>query len=267
MSLKPLTPKSKIKLSDADATYSGKGPTGNKDIEDATEKETDRISDLQRVFYADARHALLIVLQGRDAAGKDGTIRKVFSAVNPQGCTVHSFKAPTDTERAHDYLWRVHAAVPARGMIGIFNRSHYEDVIVPRVHGDIDHRECKRRFRQIVDFERMLSEEKVVILKFMLHISREEQKRRLEERLEEPKKRWKFQEGDLDDRKRWDAFGEAYEDLLKHTSTKWAPWYVVPADDKKIRNWLISRTIAQTLAGLGLRYPNPHPEVERLRIE
>src|SRR5262249_55095452 len=156
---------------------------------------------------------------------------------NPQGCSVTSFKAPTDTERAHDFLWRVHQAIPPRGMIGIFNRSHYEDVLVPRVHDQIDEEEWTRRFRQINDFEQVLTEQRVVILKFMLHISPDEQKRRLNERLANPKKNWKFRRDDLDDRSRWDRFTDAYRDVLKATSSKWAPWYVVPADDKKVRNW------------------------------
>src|SRR4051812_825078 len=178
MKLTPVTSRAKLTLDDDEARAHGKLKSG-KALAKATQEEVDRISDLQRVFYADARHALLIILQGRDAAGKDGTIRKVFSAVNPQGCAVTSFKAPTDAERRHDFLWRVHPAVPARGMIGIFNRSHYEDVLVPRVHGEIEEDEWKRRYRQINDFERMLAEQSVVILKFMLHISSDEQKERL----------------------------------------------------------------------------------------
>ncbi len=264
--LKPVTSRTHLELGDADATWTGVQHS-KKELEKLTDKDVDRLADLQRVFYADARHALLIVLQGRDAAGKDGTIRKVFTAVNPQGCAVTSFKTPTPTELAHDFLWRIHAAVPARGMIGIFNRSHYEDVIVPRVHETISADECKTRYRQIVDFERMLTEQNVIILKFMLHISRDEQKRRLEERLESPKKRWKFRAGDLDDRARWGAFTEAYRDLLHATSTRWAPWYVVPADDKKVRNWLVSRTIADRLESLDLRYPDAHPEIEGITID
>jgi PPK2 family polyphosphate:nucleotide phosphotransferase len=263
--LKAVTSRSKLELSDSDATLDGE--YDKSDARKATDEHIDRISELQRVFYADARHALLIILQGRDAAGKDGTVRKVFSAVNPQGCTVASFKAPTENERSHDYLWRIHAAVPARGMIGIFNRSHYEDVLVPRVHGDISSDECDTRYRQICDFERMLSEQKVIILKFMLHISRDEQKSRLEKRLTQPNKRWKFRAGDLDDRRKWDAFTEAYRDMLHATSTKWAPWYVVPADDKKVRNWLVSRAIAETLESLDLRYPDPEPGIDELSID
>src|SRR5262245_30533404 len=195
MKLKPVDSKRSARLADSDARVKNLGMSEN-EVEDATRDEVAKISELQRVFYADARFALLIVLQGRDAAGKDGTIRKVFTAVNPQGCTVTSFKAPTELERHHDFLWRIHHVVPERGMIGIFNRSHYEDVLVPRVHDEIDANECRRRYRHISDFERMLSEQHVVILKFFLHISRDEQKRRLNERLRNRNKNWKFRIGD-----------------------------------------------------------------------
>jgi len=263
--LTPVKPRTKPELAAEDATASGEVEKG-KTLKKATKKEIKRISKAQRLFYADARHSLLIILQGRDAAGKDGTIRKVFSAVNPQGCTVTSFKAPTDAERTHDFLWRVHQAVPGRGMIGIFNRSHYEDVLVPRVHELIDEAEWTRRYRQINDFERLLTEQKVVVLKFMLHISPDEQKRRLNDRLSDSKKNWKFRKEDLDDRSRWERFTGAYRDLLQATSTKWAPWYVVPADDKKVRNWLIARTIADALEALDPQYPKPDPEVEGVEI-
>jgi PPK2 family polyphosphate:nucleotide phosphotransferase len=266
MRLKPVGSKRSIRLSDSDARVDGPVKTGAA-LEKASQKETDRISELQRVFYADARHALLIVLQGRDASGKDGTIRKVFGAVNPQGCAVASFKAPTDLELRHDYLWRVHQQIPPRGMIGIFNRSHYEDVLVPRVHGLIDKKTWIERYDQINDFERMLSGNGVVILKFMLHISRAEQKRRLLDRLTDESKNWKFRAGDLDDRRQWSDFTKAYRGLLANTSTKWAPWFVVPADDKHVRDWLIARKIADTMERLKLAYPAPDPSVVGLEIE
>ena len=236
-------------------------------LERATEKQVKRISHLQRVLYADARYALLIVLQGRDASGKDGTIQRVFTAVNPQGCTVASFKAPTELEQRHDFLWRVHAQVPPRSMIGIFNRSHYEDVLVPRVRGSIKKKEWLARYDQINDFEEMLSRNGVVILKFMLHISRDEQKRRLMERLTDETKNWKFRVGDLEDRAKWEDYTEAYEGALKHTSTKSAPWYIVPADDKDIRDWLVARTIADALDELDLRYPPADPSVLGLHFD
>ncbi len=266
MKLKPVDSKRSIKLDDYHARAHG-GVKSGKSLERATEKHVKRISDLQRVLYADARYALLIVLQGRDAAGKDGTIRKVFTAVNPQGCTVASFKAPTELEQRHDFLWRVHAQIPQRGMIGIFNRSHYEDVLVPRVHGSIAKKEWLARYDEINDFEKMLHHNGVVILKFMLHVSREEQKRRLMERLADETKNWKFRVGDLEDRAKWLDFTKAYEGLLKHTSTKWAPWYIVPADDNDVRDWLVARTIADALDKLDLRYPPADPEVLSLEFE
>jgi PPK2 family polyphosphate:nucleotide phosphotransferase len=265
MKLKPVTSKRDIHLDDAHARPSGRTKSEN-EIERQTLDETSRVSELQRVLYADARYALLVVLQGRDASGKDGTIRKVFSAVNPQGCSVTSFKTPTELEQRHDFLWRVHQQVPARGMIGIFNRSHYEDVLVPRVHELVPKKVWSERYDQINDFERMLEANHVVQLKFMLHISRDEQKRRLIERLTDPTKNWKFLVSDLEDRARWDDFTKAYRGILSHTSTKWAPWYIVPADDKNVRNLLIARTIADTLASLDLRYPKADPAIVGLAI-
>ena len=236
------------------------------ELERETAKYSDRISNLQRVFYADARYAMLIILQGRDASGKDGTIRKVFSAVNPQGCSVSSFKAPTEYEQQHDFLWRVHQQVPARGMIGIFNRSHYEDILVPRVHGSVSKKVWTARYGQINNFEAMLASNSVVILKFLLHISHAEQKKRLVERIADPRKNWKFRAGDLDDRALWDDFTRAYRGILANTSTTAAPWYIVPADDKDVRNMLIARAIADRLAMLRLRYPPADPSILGLEI-
>src|SRR4051812_43610523 len=191
MKLEPVSGKHSIHLDDAHGVVHGHVKSG-RDLEKAPDALVDRISDLQRVLYADGRFALLIVLQGRDASGKDGTIRKVFTAVNPQGCTVATFKAPTELEQRHDFLWRIHQQVPARGMIGIFNRSHYEDILVPRVHRLVPKKVWSARYEQVNEFERMLSANGVVLLKFMLHISRDEQKRRLEARLEDETKNWKF---------------------------------------------------------------------------
>ena len=266
MKLKPVTSKKQIRLDDRDALVHGNVKEGD-ELEEASQKEVERISELQRVFYADARFAMLIVLQGRDASGKDGTIRRVFGAVNPQGCTVSSFKVPTELERHHDFLWRVHQQIPPRGTIGIFNRSHYEDIIVPRVHKLVPKKVWTARYDQINDFERMLSANGVVILKFLLHISRDEQKRRLQDRLTDRSKNWKFRAGDLDDRRQWTDFTKAYRGILERTSTDWAPWYVVPADDKKVRDWLIARTIADCMDGLGLEYPKPDPSVAGIEIE
>jgi len=263
--LKPVGAKASIRLDDDDAHVDV--DDSEEELERATAKQVARIAELQRVFYADARFALLIVLQGRDASGKDGTIRKVFSAVNPQGCSVTSFKAPTEAELQHDYLWRVHAHVPPRSMIGIFNRSHYEDILVPRVHDLVPKKVWTARYEQINDFERMLVANGVVILKFMLHISRDEQKKRLMERITDPTKNWKFRLGDLDDRKRWDDFTKAYHGILSHTSTKDAPWFIVPSDDKDVRNYLIARTIADSLDALDLRYPPPDDNIVGVHIE
>jgi PPK2 family polyphosphate:nucleotide phosphotransferase len=264
--LEPITSKKDIHLDDSHASVKGK-VKDDEELEEEAEAETSRISDLQRVLYADGRYALLVVLQGRDASGKDGTIRKVFSAVNPQGCAVTSFGAPTELEQRHDFLWRIHQHVPARRSIGIFNRSQYEDILVPRVHKTLPRKVWSARYDQINDFEQMLDANGVVQLKFMLHVSREEQKRRLIERLTDATKNWKFREGDLDDRQRWDDFTKAYRGVLSHTSTAWAPWYLVPADNKKVRNLLIARTIADTLESLDLRYPKADPSIVGVTVE
>ena len=222
---------------------------------------------LQEMLYVDGRHKLLVVLQAIDAGGKDGTIRAVFEGVNPQGVTVASFKRPTDDELAHDYLWRAHQQVPRSGMITIFNRSHYEDVLVPRVHDLVPKHVWTARYDQINDFEHMLTANGVVILKFMLHVSRDEQKTRLMERLSDEEKNWKFRVEDLDDRARWDDFTKAYRGALSHTSTEWAPWFVVPADDKDVRDFLVARTIADRLKKLRLRYPPADPAVVGMKIK
>ena len=265
MKLDAVKDKRDIRLGDADARVRDPELSGDA-LEGETEKQIDRISDLQKVFYADARYALLIVLQGRDASGKDGTIKKVFSAVNPQGCSVSSFGVPTDLEQRHDFLWRIHQQIPPKRMFGIFNRSHYEDILVPRVHGLVPKKVWSARYEQINEFERMLARNDVVVLKFMLHISRDEQKERLIERLTNKKKNWKFRAGDLDDRARWEDFTKAYRGILENTSTKWAPWYVVPADDKDLRDYLIARRIADTLDKLPLRFPRADPDVVGLEV-
>jgi PPK2 family polyphosphate:nucleotide phosphotransferase len=264
--LQAVSPRSSVDLTDARACVRPPAPSED-ELERATERQVKRITKLQRVFYADGRFALLIILQGRDASGKDGTIRKVFGAVNPQGCVVHAFRAPTDVERAHDYLWRIHQRVPPKGMIGIFNRSQYEDILVPRVRKLVPPRVWRARYAQINEFERMLAANGVVILKFLLHISKAEQKRRFEDRLNDPDKQWKFRAADLDDRRHWRTFTATYRDILRRTSTAWAPWFVVPADDKDVRNYLLARAIADTLDGLKLRYPPPADSLDGVTIE
>ena len=219
----------------------------------------DEIDRLQDLFYADRRHKLLVVLQGTDTAGKDGTIRGVFGKTSALGVHAVGWKAPTETERAHDFLWRIHAAVPAAGEVTVFNRSHYEDVLVPVVRGWLDEAQTRERYAQINDFERMLAETGTVVLKFMLHISKDEQRQRLQARLDDPTKRWKFAAGDLEERKVWDLYQAAYQHLLAVTGTPWAPWIVVPADSKTQRNLVVATVVRDTLKALDLRYPEGDP--------
>ena len=225
------------------------------------------VDELQMKFWANRKRAMLVVLQGIDTAGKDGVIRKVMTALNPQGVTVHSFKKPSDAEAAHDYLWRVHSRCPARGEVAVFNRSHYEDVIVGRVHGFLERQEIARRHRQINDFERMLSEEGTTILKLFLHISKEEQKRRLESRLAQPAKHWKFNPEDLRDRVRFGEFLDAYSDVISATSTPYAPWHIIPADRKWYRNVVVAKLVVDTLKKLKLSYPPPAFDPATIKIE
>jgi PPK2 family polyphosphate:nucleotide phosphotransferase len=266
MKLKPVTKPQQIKLGDDDAARPDGIPRGD-ELDEAAKHERKRLEKLQSVLYADARYAVLVVLQGRDASGKDGTVKKVFRSVNPMGCEVTSFKAPTDLEQEHDFLWRIHQRIPRRRIIGIFNRSHYEDVIVPRVHKSITKKVWSARYDQINEFERMLAENSVVILKFFLHISRAEQKKRLEERLEDKKKNWKFRAGDLDDRALWTEYTAAYRDAIAKCSTSWAPWYIVPADDEDARDLLVARAIADRLDELDLKYPPLDTKLRDLEID
>lgn len=217
------------------------------------------IAMLQEQLYAENKHKLLIILQAMDTGGKDGVIRHVFEGVNPQGVRVASFKAPTSVELSHDYLWRVHQQVPAKGEIVIFNRSHYEDLLVVRVHGLVGEDVWQKRFQQINDFERMLSEEGTTILKFYLHIDLAEQAQRLLDRVEDPSKTWKFNPGDLEERKLWQQYMQAYEDLLNKTSSDWAPWYLVPANQKWYRNLVIASVVRDTLKSFDMHYP-PAPD-------
>jgi PPK2 family polyphosphate:nucleotide phosphotransferase len=229
-------------------------------------KHRDRLDALQEVFYASQKHALLIVIQGMDCAGKDGTIRHIFSGVNPQGCDVASFKVPTALEARHDFLWRVHAAVPPRGMINIFNRSHYEDVLSPRVHKQISQKEVRTRLDNINQFETMLSENGVIVLKFFLHISQKEQTARLQSRIDTPAKHWKLSDADFKERKFWDAYEVAYNDAIGATSHKHAPWFVIPADHKWYRNVAISKILADTLEDLKLEFPAPTLDAETIKL-
>ncbi len=233
----------------------------------AADENCNLLDELQERLYAEAKHGVLVVLQAMDTGGKDGTIESVFSAVDPQGCSVTSFKGPSTLELAHDYLWRIHQVVPAKGMIGIFNRSHYESVLVERVRNLVPKEVWSRRYKHINDFERLLSDEGFTIVKFFLHISKDEQKQRLEARLAKAEKQWKFNPGDLKERERWDDYQQAYEDALRECSTKHAPWYVVPADKKWFRNWVVSDVLVRTLKGLKMQYPPAAPGLDRIVIE
>jgi PPK2 family polyphosphate:nucleotide phosphotransferase len=226
-----------------------------------------RLESLQELMYAEHKHKLLIVLQATDTGGKDGTIRHVFEGVNPQGVRVANFKAPTAEELDHDYLWRVHRQVPGKGEMVIFNRSHYEDVLIVRVHNLVPREVWERRYAQINDYEHMLSEEGTTILKFFLHIDKDEQKERLQARLDEKEKRWKFNVADLNERKYWTEYQKAYEDMLSKTSTKWAPWYIVPANHKWYRNLVVATVIVDTLEALDMHYPEPQEDLDKIKIE
>ena len=220
-----------------------------------------RLGVLHARLYAESRRAVLLVLQGMDASGKDGVIRTVFTGVNPQGCRVEAFKAPTAEEVAHDFLWRVHARCPARGEIGIFNRSHYEDVVAVRVRKLTDERVWSKRYAHIVAFERLLTDEGTSVVKVFLHESKDEQRSRLQARVDDPEKRWKFRLGDLDDRAKWDEFQAAYEDVIRETSTDSAPWYVVPADHNWSRNLAVAEILVAALERLDPKLPAPDPAI------
>ncbi len=227
-------------------------------------KHTEKISKLQQKLYAQHKYAILLVLQGMDAAGKDGTIKHVMTGLNPQGCDVTSFKQPSTLEMDHDFLWRVHRAVPPRGMMGIFNRSHYEDVLVARVHNLVPEKVWSKRYEQIREFEKMLEQNDVAIAKFFLHISKDEQERRFQQRLTDPDKNWKSSPSDFTERKFWDEYQLAYEDALSKSSRKHAPWYAIPSDKKWFRDLAISQIVLDLMEDLHLKYPPPHstPPIE-----
>jgi PPK2 family polyphosphate:nucleotide phosphotransferase len=224
------------------------------------------LGDLHDRLFAEARRSVLLVLQGIDASGKDGVIRSVFTGLNPQGCRVVSFRAPTSTELQHDYLWRVHAQLPARGEICIFNRSHYEDVVAVRMLELAPKEVWSRRPGHIVEWERMLHDEGTALLKVFLNVSKEEQRKRFQERVDDPKKRWKFRKDDLEVRKRFDDYVRAWDDVIGETSTDWAPWYVVPADHNWVKAVAVAELLVTVLEGLKLRYPDPEDGVEGLVI-
>jgi PPK2 family polyphosphate:nucleotide phosphotransferase len=247
-------PGERIKLKERDPRDSSMF-AGQEETKAATAALAKEIDALQDRLYAEGARALLVILQGTDTSGKDGTIRSVFNATGPLGVSVTAFGPPTKTELAHDYLWRIHAACPRRGTIGIFNRSHYEDVLIGKVRGLASEEAIEQRYEQINAFERLLHENGTRVLKFMLHISKEEQKERLEQRLADPEKHWKFNPGDLEDRQMWDEYQGAYETMLHRCSTPWAPWHVVPADRKWVRNGVIAAIVRQVLEDMNPQYP------------
>ena len=242
--------------------------SGDKEADKArVDQLAGEIDTLQDILLANRKKRLLVILQGTDASGKDGTLRGVFARTSPLGVHTVGWKAPCEEELAHDYLWRIHRAMPAAGEITVFNRSHYEDVLVPTVNGWISKEQTRQRYAQINDFERMLTENGTILLKFMLHISKDEQRERLQERIDDESKHWKFSLGDLDVRKQWNEYQAAYAALLGATSTPWAPWIVVPADSKTHRNLMIATVVRDTLQSLNLSYPPAKKELRGMKIE
>ncbi len=260
-------PGHKIKLGDYDPEDKSQFSGGKKDGEPRLAELVQKLDELQELLYAEHRHKILVVLQALDTGGKDGTIRAVFEGVNPQGVHVASFKVPTPEEQDHDFLWRVHSQVPGKGQLVIFNRSHYEDVLVVRVHHLAPEKVWRKRYTAINNFEQMLAQEGTTILKFYLNVSRDEQKKRLQERLDDPKKRWKFNPADLKERALWDDYTSAYQDAISETSTEWAPWYVIPANDNWYRNLAVASVIVQALEDLKLKYPEPAEDLDRIVIQ
>ena len=258
-------PGPRIKMADRDP--SDTHGFAKADADAHLEKNLARLSVLQYLLYAEARRGLLVVLQGIDAGGKDGTIRHVMTGLNPQGVRVTSFKVPEGAEKRHDYLWRVHSAVPEFGQIGIFNRSHYEDVLVVRVHSLVPKSVWKKRYGQINDFERMLTDNGIRIVKFLLYIDKEEQAKRFRERIEDKTKNWKFSPADLKEREYWDQYIAAYEDMLRQCSTKYAPWYVIPANKKWFRNLAVSQILRDELEAMSLKFPKPVADLSGIKFE
>lgn len=257
-------PGEKLRLRKVDPSFTGEHQSDAM-AKEATEYSRAKLAHQQNLLYAEHKHSILIVLQAMDAGGKDGTIKHVFSGVNPQGVRVASFKQPTPSELAHDFLWRVHPHAPGRGEIAIFNRSHYEDVLVTRVHEVIDKATWTRRYREIRDFETLLCQNGTMVLKFFLHISKEEQLARFAQRLDDPSHNWKISESDYTEREFWDRYIDAFEDAIHATSTREAPWYVIPSNAKWFRNLAVSQIIADAVADLDLAYPPPSVNLAEIR--
>ena len=261
-----VAPDEKLRLDRIDADSTAGAPGDKEATKEASVELNDRLSALQERLWAEGQRSLLVVLQAMDTGGKDGVIRRVVDGVNPQGVKVASFKVPTPEDLAHDYLWRIHRHTPGKGEIVIFNRSHYEDVLVVRVHNLAPPEVWEKRFEHINAFERLLADEGTTILKFYLHISADEQKARLQARLDEPNKRWKFNPGDLKDRAFWGDYMHAYEDVLSKTSMPWAPWYIIPANRKWYRDLVIGTVIIETLEKLDMHYPQPAETLDEIVI-
>ena len=259
-------PGKKVDLSKWDPDWTP-GVKDNEEAEAALAKNQEKLAKLQNLLFAENKHAVLVVLQGMDTSGKDSTIRHVMYGVNPNACKVTYFKAPTPQELDHDFLWRIHQHVPAKGEIGIFNRSHYEDVLIVRVKNLVPKEVWSKRYKQINQFEHILARNGTTILKFFLHISKDEQKKQLEERLADPTKNWKMNPDDLKERARWDEYMKAYEAALGECSTKWAPWYIIPSDKKWFRNLAVSQIIVEALEGLKMKYPKPDFDPKKVTVE
>jgi PPK2 family polyphosphate:nucleotide phosphotransferase len=257
-------PGAKVRLAKMDPSYTGKHKSHDKALSEI-QKNIDRMEKLQYLLYADGSRSLLVVLQALDAGGKDGTIRHVFSGMNPQGTFVFGFKKPTREEAAHDFLWRAHRRTPGKGEVVIFNRSYYEDVLVVRVHKLVPHSVWSKRYELINDFETMLSRNDTTILKFYLHISPQEQLARFKQRLDDPSRRWKISESDYTERELWPKYMKAYEDAIALTSTKRAPWYIIPSDHKWFRSLAVSQIIADTMDEMGLKLPPTHVDIAAIR--
>jgi PPK2 family polyphosphate:nucleotide phosphotransferase len=264
MKSQPLIIQGKVRLADFEPGYC-QGLEKEK-TKAKTDKLAERIGELQELLYANSRCAVLLLFQGMDASGKDGAVRHVLKYVNPAGVETANFKVPSEEERAHDYLWRVHKAEPRRGNIGVFNRSHYEAVLAERVLKIVPKKIWSARYAQIVDFEQMLVENGIVLLKFCLHISKEEQAERFRERLVDPRKRWKFSHADLTTRQLWDDYMSAYEDMLNATSHKSAPWHLVPADRNWYRDYVITQAVVRAMEGLKMKWPQPREDLSQIKI-
>jgi PPK2 family polyphosphate:nucleotide phosphotransferase len=265
MKMQPVVIRGKVRLKDFSPSYCG--GLDKDDTKEKVAKFGERIGELQQLLYANSKHAVLLIFQGMDASGKDGSVRHVLEQVNPAGVETANFKVPSSEERAHDFLWRHHKAIPRYGNIGVFNRSHYESVLAERVLKIVPEKVWSKRYRQIVAFEEFLADNNVLLLKFFLHISKEEQAERFEERLANPKKNWKFSHADLKTRQRWGDYIDAYEDMLNATSHKKARWHVIPADRNWYRDYVIARSVVQAMEGLKMKWPEPEEDLSKVKVK